>query len=172
MPRPTLACAGSARRSWSSSRMAPSRAATRPMTERISVVLPAPLWPIIAAITPCGTARSTPWSTGTPAIATSSARISSTSKALRYGPPMGLAADHVLPDLRAGERLGSGRIGDHAAVVEGEHAPGVALDDLHVVLDEQHGQPLARERRHDPVHDRELLVDADAAGRLVEQQQL
>ena len=34
-------------------------------------------------------------------------------------------------------------VGDHRAVVEREHAVGVALDDIHVVLDEQHGDARA-----------------------------
>ena len=40
------------------------------------------------------------------------------------------------------------------------------------MLDEEHGHRLVAERRHDGVHHRELLFGRDAAGRLVEQQQL
>ena len=64
------------------------------------------------------------------------------------------------------------RIRDDAPVVEREHAPGEAAHHLHVMLDEDHGDALGFHRLHDHLHDAEFLLRGNAAGRLVEQQQL
>ena len=61
-------------------------------------------------------------------------------------------------------------VGDHRAVVEGEHAVGEPRHDFHIVLDEQHRQFPALQCRHDDVHHAKLLLDRNSAGRLVEQE--
>ena len=80
------------------------------------------------------------------------------------------AADQFL-HARIIQRLGRCSVGDDGAVVERQHPVGEARDYLHVVLDEQHGDLASFERRHHHVHQIELLLDRNTAGRLVEQQQ-
>src|SRR5581483_934376 len=80
------------------------------------------------------------------------------------------AADQLLHP-RVGQRIRGRAVGNDGAVIEGEHAIGKTLADLHVVLDEQHGDVACLEGRHHHGHQIELLLDGDAAGRLVEQEE-
>src|SRR5262245_50138660 len=105
------------------------------MTDFISVVLPAPLRPIRPIIAPLGTS-------------------SDTSRRMRIAPIDTLRfsilsiahTDYVALHLRVLERGLRRRVGDDAAVVEGEHAPGKAAHHLHVVLDEHHRRALGARR--------------------------
>src|SRR5271154_2307352 len=150
MPWPTRPCAGSAMRSTSPKTAVPV-AGIAPISARSSVVLPAPLRPMSPHISPVSMARLAPRMIGIGPIETS--RPDTLSMAAL--PPRPRPADEQL-DPGIGEGDGRGPVGDHGAVVEGEHAVGIALDDLHVVLDEQHREPAAPQRRHYDLHDAEL----------------
>ena len=80
-------------------------------------------------------------------------------------------ADDVAAHLGVGEHLPRAAVGDDPAVVEREHALGVALDELHIVLDEQYRRP---PRRATASSTRSMSANfssaLDAAGRLVEQE--
>src|SRR2546423_1505542 len=77
----------------------------------------------------------------------------------------------VLHRLVAADLLGAASGENHALVHD--HDPiRVLEDDVHVVLDDHGGDPLRPDDRADHVHDRRLLAGADAAGRLVEEQEL
>src|SRR6266704_1978486 len=143
MPRPARWWVGMpANRTLSNSSL--PVAGVKPMIVRSRVVLPAPLRPMSPANSPASTLRST-------------------SRRMATGP-----MDTDTPASRSMRRL----LANDAAVVEGHHAAGKARDDIHVVLDENHPHAGIPRGTHYHVHDSELLVCRDAAGRLVQQQQL
>src|SRR5947208_7812378 len=164
MPRPARACGGNARRSWPSNSMLPLVGVRWPMRLRISVVLPAPFLPTTPTMRPLGTSIDRPRSATTVSIATCGDFTESIVVSFREQ----LAGD-VAADIVGGERLLRRVVGDDAAGVERDHAARVALDDVHVVLDEENGRGLVAERAHDRVHHRELLLCRDAARRLVQE---
>jgi hypothetical protein len=81
-----------------------------------------------------------------------------------------LFADHVAAHVRMLQHRLRLAIGDDPPLVEREHAMRVPADDVHIVLDEEHGDALRGERGHHHVHQPELLIGGYAAGRFVEQQ--
>src|SRR5262249_3940862 len=132
MPCATRRWAGSASRSTSPSVAVPL-AGSAPIRARSSVVLPAPLRPIRPHISPSSNSSAASRTIGTGPIATLRFVTLSMRRRLRVLGPG--AADEGL-HAGIGERHGGRTVGDHGAVVEGEHALGEARDDLHVVLDE------------------------------------
>ena len=66
MPRNTIWCAGTPTSGWPSSVIFPRRGATSPEMLRSVVVLPAPLLPRIATISPLSTRSPTPFSAWIP----------------------------------------------------------------------------------------------------------
>src|SRR6267142_1659103 len=161
MPMWARRCGAMRRRSTPSSIIVPARVGSAPMIARISVVLPAPLRPMTPHSDPAGTSSDTARRTGVAPMLTSTRLISSTPDPTR----------HVRPNARIRQDVAGCAISENAPFVEGEDARAVAFDDVDVVLDEHHrGLPLF-ERGHDDVHDGELLLAADAAGRLVEKEQ-
>src|SRR5438067_12484502 len=104
-----------------------------PEIARSVVVFPAPLAPRIATISPSSTLRSTSWSTRRwpyPAVR----RPSSSS---------GTAGSEIRLDDRriVADRL-RGTFGDLATEAQYHHLVGDAHDQAHVMLDQQHGQPV------------------------------
>src|SRR3989441_5547086 len=162
MPSETRRCVGMAPSTAPSNCIAPSRCASRPMMVRISVVLPAPLRPMRPANSPAPTSM----------LTLRRMAIGPMDTETRSSRSMCLLANHVTAHLLRRQDLGGGTVGDHPALVERDHAVGIARHDVHVVLDEQHRDALPAYRAHDEIHDLELLVRGDAARRLVEQQQL
>src|SRR2546427_727533 len=138
----------------------PARAGSAPTIARTSVVLPAPFRPMTPQRSPVGTWSDTAGRIGVAPMLTSRRWTSSTP-----------APRHVLAHARVAEDVGGRAVGQDAALVEREHAPAVALDDVDVVLDEDDGGLPLGERGHDDVHHGELLLGGDAAGRLVEEEQ-
>src|SRR5215471_7665627 len=135
----------------------------KPMIVRSNVVLPAPLRPMSPANSSASTSRSTsrrmatgPMDTDTPS-----------SLSMRR-----LLTDHIAAHILHAQHGLRRTIADDAALIECHHTAGKARDDVHVVLDENHPYAGIPCRTHDHVHDSELLVRRDAAGRLVQQQQL
>jgi len=63
-------------------------------------------------------------------------------------------------------------VGQDRPLVHGHDAVGVGEDHVHVVLDDGRRDVLRAHDGRDGVHDRRLLAGADAAGRLVEEEQL
>src|SRR5436309_10140982 len=162
MPRPARWWVGMpANRTLSNSSL--PVAGVKPMIVRSRVVLPAPLRPMSPANSPASTSRSTsrrmatgPMDTDTPS-----------SRSMRR-----LLANDIAAHVLHAEHSLRRTIANDAAVVEGHHAAGKARDDIHVVLDENHPHAGIPRGTHYHVHDSELLVCRDAAGRLVQQQQL
>ena len=101
------------------------------MARRV-VLLPAPLARISVTISPCATARLTPSGHGW----RRSRRRYSRRSARRH-----LLAQVGVDHLRVAADLLRGALGDGLAVVEHVDALADAHDDLHVVLDEQDGEP-------------------------------
>src|SRR5579875_1428300 len=144
MPKLARRCAGRPMRStWPSN--ARPLAGSAPMMARSSVVLPAPLRPIRPHICPSVTNRDALRMIGTMPIDT--LRFATSSMGGSRG--LHLHAGDELLHLRVAERLFRRSVGDHRAFIEGKHAVGEAADDLHVVLDKQHGDLARLERRHD-----------------------
>src|SRR3974390_3351271 len=123
----------------------------------MSVVLPAPLRPTRPVIAPCCTCSDTPRRMRTDAIDTCKSMTRSTSVR-----PRGAAGDEAL-DVRIVEHGARRTIGDDAPVVEGKHPPGGALDDLHVVLHEEHGGSLSPDRPDDHFHHGEFFLRGNTA---------
>src|SRR5512140_391690 len=128
--------------------MLPWRGGRMPMTERISVVLPAPLRPIRPTNFPVGTSMFTPRRMPTEAIETSSPSMRS----------MLSLPGHVFADLVVAQDRRGQTVGNDAGFVEGQHTLGIAGDDIHVVFDEQHRHLLRTHGFHHHVHQREFLV--------------
>ena len=105
------------------------RRGSSPMMVRNSVVLPAPLRPIRPANSPAPTSRLTPRR-----IADRPDRDRDAVKPQHAD----LLADHVAAHSRHRAARCRRPVGDDAAVVERDHARGVARHDVHVVLDEEH----------------------------------
>src|SRR5439155_1707550 len=83
------------------------------------------------------------------------------------------APHHRRHDGVIGLQLGGAAVGEHAALVQGHDAVGIAEDDVHVVLDLDDGVDAeAGGGLDEHLHDRVLVGGADAAGRLVEQDDL
>src|SRR5690606_6692541 len=158
MPSAALRWAGKAWMGWPRKRMLPAWMGNSPMMLRMRVVLPAPLRPITPAMLPSSRRRSTPRRICTVWMETSRPSIVSMACSLRRGPSAGDIELHV----GIGQHLGRCAVGDHPAVVEGQDPGCITADDVHVVLHEQHRGAAAAHRPHDPVHDGELLLAADA----------
>src|SRR5258706_4256615 len=143
--------------------MLPWRGGRMPITERINVVLPAPLRPMRPANFPVGTSMFTPRRMPTDAIETSSPSMRSMMSSGRVSFPGNIFADFDVAQHRRRQA-----VGNDAALVEGEYALGIAGDDFHVVFDKQHGYLLRPHCFHHHVHQREFLVGRNAGRRLVE----
>src|SRR5581483_12406576 len=144
MPSRARSCVEIFSRSLSWKAIRPELALSSPMMLFMSVVLPAPLRPMRPIIEPAGTSRETPRRIRVPAIDTLRSWMLST------------AAHHAALHFRVGERGLRRRVGDDAAVVEGEHALREAAHHLHVVLDEEHGGAFGAHRGEHHLHDGEL----------------
>src|SRR6185503_1216255 len=118
------------KRSTSLNRTAPLLAFRSPITDFMSVVLPAPLRPMRPIIAPLGTSSVTSRRMRIAPIDTPRFRILSTDP------------HYVALHLGIGERGLRRRVGDDAPVVEGEHALRETAHHLHVVLDEEHRRAL------------------------------
>src|SRR6185503_17232321 len=153
MPRRARSWVAIFRRSLPLHSTRPPAALSRPITLFMSVVLPAPLRPMSPTIVPSGTSSDTPRRICMEAIAT-----------LRFCTLSTRGPYHVALHFRVGKRRLRRRIGDDAAVVEGEHALREAAHHLHVVLDEEHGRALRAHCVEHHLHDAELLLGRDAAG--------
>src|SRR5687768_2761021 len=156
MPRRARAYVGVAARSRPSKRTLPVAGLSSPMTVLMRVVLPAPLRPMRPVIEPAASSSDTPRRMCTEAIDT-----------LRLVRLSTRAPYHVALYFGILQRDGRRRVGDDAPVVEREHALREAAHHLHVVLDEQHRHALGAHRVEHHLHDAELLLRGDAAGRLV-----
>src|SRR5918994_2107403 len=148
---------------------------TVPEIARSIVVLPAPLAPSTATIWPSSTASETPCSARTgPYRAWTSLSSRSAIRRLRLGlrgTGVLVGAEVGLDHRRVGSHLGGRSVRDLLAEVEHVHVVGDAHDEVHVVLDEQHGQlPVLADLLDETAELLDLLV-VQPAGGLVEQQQ-
>src|SRR4029079_1924713 len=155
MPRCARWCVWMLRKSRPSKVSAPLPGLRMPMMVFMSVVLPAPLRPMRPVIEPGARSRDTSRRTCTAAMDT-----------LRRW-TLSMTARDIAAHILVGERGLRRRIGDDAAVVEGKYALREPAHDLHVVLHEEHCRALGADRVQHHLHDAELLLRRDAAGRLV-----
>src|SRR4029078_13156246 len=126
-----------------------------PMIERINVVLPAPFRPLRPTNFPLGTSIVTPRRMLTDAIETSSPL---TCSMMASGFCARYFSGNVFSHFDIGQDRGRQAVGDDAALIEGEHALGIAIDDFHVVLDEQHGYLLCTHGFHHHIHQCKFLL--------------
>src|SRR3954471_12732442 len=138
----------------------PVRCGTSPMIARSVVVLPAPLRPMTQTASPAATVSDTPcrmWLRPYQAL-----RSRTSSIALDRLPE--IDAPHLL--VRA-DVVGRA-LGEEPSVMQDEDAVRDAHDELHAVLDEDHGALLVEPE--DQVHHGARLLRAHAGGRLVEEE--
>src|SRR3954454_7791135 len=144
MPCDTRRCGGSASRStWPSSAL--PLAGSAPISARSKVVLPAPLRPMSPHISPSFTLSEAPRTIGTGPMETERSATLSMRRSARAQ----MHAGYQFLHLGVAERRLRRAVSDDRAVVEGEHAIGEIRHDLHVVLNEQHGDLARLQRRHD-----------------------
>src|SRR6201998_4677797 len=117
-----------------------------PMMARNSVVFPAPLRPISPHISPSSSANEAPRMIGTGPIDTLRLDTLNIGNGACSALPPGTADQRLNAGI--GQRYGRRPVGDDGAVVQCQHTLGEALDDLHVVLHEQHSDLAAVQRRH------------------------
>src|SRR6478735_9743240 len=188
-PRPALARASAERfvTSAPSTVTMPSTCRCSPMTERSSVVLPAPLRPTRVTTSPAPTptdtsrrTRASPYQAERPA--TSRTRPASPVASARSV----VVTDAVAASVVTGSLMGRSEVGrddalvgadlvvralgEHLARLEHRDAVGQRTDDVHVVVDEHDGAP-----DREGLDERDGAVDVldpHAGGRLVEQEQL
>src|SRR3954451_19918181 len=137
-------------RSVSPKRMLPPLGLRIPMIVFMSVVLPAPLRPMRPIIDPVGNSRETPRRMWTAAMETLRSWTLSTSALQALA-----LAHHVPLHVGIGQHDRRRRVGDDAAVIEGEDPLRKAAHHLHVVLDEEHCGAFGAHRVEDHLHDAE-----------------
>ena len=146
-----------------SSSIRPELRWVNPMMLRNVVVLPAPLRPTSPTMAPVSTVEAQSAQDGDRADRNRDA----------------FDAEHAQSSPRTARRT-SGRASTSAtgpsaisfAAVKCDGPLRVALDDLHIVLNEDRGDTALLERRHQRIHDGKLVARTHAAGRLVHQQYL
>src|SRR2546426_2520139 len=160
MPSRARRYGGSVLMSWPWKVILPERNGSRPMMLSMVVVLPAPLRPT----------RTT--DSLSPTSSETCRRIWARPRYvwMACSSSMGRPEHCILHRLVAADLL-RGAAGEDHALVHDDDAVGVLEDDVHVVLDDDRGDPVRPDDGGDHVHDRRLLTRADAAGRLVEEEQ-
>src|SRR6266446_1990279 len=162
MPSRARRWGGRPDRSSPASLRRPDAARVRPMMARKVVVFPAPFRPMRPTIRPGSIVSVTlrrivmPWSV---TVRPPTSSIPS------------LLPEDVAADDRVGEERARGVVGDDPAFAEHEHPLRVALDHVHVMLDEHRGDAALPDHPDEGVHHTELLGGAHPARRLVEEQQ-
>src|SRR5438270_8122413 len=159
IPRSTTSWAVSASIRFPANSMVPLRARKRPVTERMSVVFPAPFEPTSATTSPCFTDSEAPKSTRASPYAACRSRTSSI----------------VAPEIRGDDLriLGNRRgraLADLLAVVEHHHPIGEAHDHLEDVLDDDDGDASLADAPDDLDGGGDLRF-VEAAHHLVEEQE-
>src|SRR5690606_4053290 len=147
----------------------PLSTASKPITVRISVVLPAPLRPARPTIWPWRTCRFTWRRMLVGPIRTSRFLTSSSIIGLLFIASHRLA-DDVFTDLLMGQHFVWRAVGQNGAVVESQHTIAVATHDFHIVLHKQNRHARITDHFHDTVHHFKFLVTGHATGGLVQQQ--
>ena len=148
---------------WPNSVMLPSRGGVRPMIERMVVVLPAPLRPSSATSSPSRTCMRD-------AVQDVAFAVIGVDVFRDEHRVMRRLRDR--PTARADWRRFPGvALRQHGAVIQHGDPVGDAEDDVHVMLDEQHGDFLVLVERADQLGHVVGLLIAHAGGRLVQQQQ-
>src|SRR5919197_3817313 len=133
---------------------------TVPETDRSVVVLPAPLAPSSATISPSSTRSETPWSALIGPYRASTPRSSSSG---------GIVSSEICLDhLWVCPYVGGLAAGDQAPEVENVHVVADRHDEVHVVLNEQHGQVEVVAQLADDAHKLRHLLVVEPSGRLVQ----
>src|SRR5215468_4223346 len=140
----------------------PLRMGRSPMMLSMVVVFPAPLRPTRHTVS------------ASPTLSPRSRRTwAGPRKVLRpVTSSMTIRPQHVGGDLLVVPDLVRRAVGQDGALVHGHDARTVREDHVHVVLDDDGGDPLRAHHVADDVHDRRLLARAHAARGLVEEKEL
>src|SRR5215475_11083078 len=162
MPASARAWVGSRLMSWPLNVIVPLRTGSSPMMLSMVVVLPAPLRPTRTTDSASRTVSDTPLRTWAGPRKVLIRSISS----------MALGAKEIGGDLLVVPDLVRGAIGQDHALVHGDDPGAVLEDHVHVVLDDDGGDPTRPHHLRDDVHDRRLLTSADTTGGLVEEEEL
>src|SRR5215813_11892449 len=162
MPPRARSCAGSLLMSRPLKVTVPLFTGRRPMMLSMVVVLPAPLRPTRHTVSASPTRR-----------ATSRSTWAGPRKVLRRDTSsMAVRPQHVGGDLLVVADLIGGAVGEDGALVHGHDARTVREDHVHVVLDDDGGDPLRAHHVADDVHDGRLLARAHPARGLVQEEEL
>src|SRR6266478_88040 len=162
MPASARACAGIRLMSCPPNVILPLRIGSSPMMLSMVVVFPAPLRPTSTTDSASPTFSDTPLRTW---AGPRNVLIRSTSS-------MALGAQEIGGDLLVVPDLVRGAVGQDGALVHGDDPGAVSEDHVHVVLDDDGSDSPGPDHGGDDVHDRRLLAGADAAGGLVEEEEL
>src|SRR6266511_5424172 len=140
----------------------PLRTGSSPMMLSMVVVFPAPLRPTRHTDSPSRTVSEMLLSTW----------AGPRKVLIRSSSSMALGSQEIGGDLFVVPDLIRRAVGQDRPLVHGDDPGAVLEDHVHVVLDDHRRDPAGAHHRGDDVHDGRLLAGADAAGRLVEEQQL
>src|SRR5690606_8143233 len=160
MPSSARRCAGRLARSSPANSTRPLLQGSMPITVRSSVVLPAPLRPTRATVSPASTLAVTPRSTEMPAMLTVTLSNSSMS-----------ASDHVANHFGIRQDLLRRPVGGDPPGDPCGQSRGIPTHDVDVVLDEDAGDPSFGQGAHQGVHDLVLFLARHPARGLVHDQQ-
>src|ERR1700675_1242347 len=140
----------------------PLRIGSSPMMLSMVVVLPAPLRPTRTTDSASPTFSETLLRTWAGPRKVLIRSISS----------MAVSPQEIGRDLLVVPDLVRGAVGQDRALVHGDDPGAILEDHVHVVLDDDRRDPSRPHHLRDDVHDRRLLAGADAAGGLVEEEEL
>src|SRR5216684_6347416 len=140
----------------------PLRTGRSPMMLSMVVVFPAPLRPTRTTDSPSRTVSDTPLRTW----------AGPRKVLMRSSSSTVLGSQKIRGHLLVVADLLRGAVGQDRALVHGDDPRAVLEDHVHVVLDDHGGDPPRPHHRGDDVHDGRLLAGADAARRLVEEEEL
>src|SRR5712692_6247757 len=140
----------------------PLRMGSSPMMLSMVVVFPAPLRPTRHTDSPSRTVSDTPLRTW----------AGPRKVLIRWRSSMALGSQEIGGDLLVVPDLIRRAVCQDRPLVHGDDPGAVLEDHVHVVLHDHGRDPARPHHRGDDVHDRRLLARADAAGGLVEEQQL
>src|SRR5215467_12847866 len=162
MPPRARSCAGSLLMSRPLKVTVPLFTGSRPMMLSMVVVFPAPLRPTRQTVSASPTRRATSRSTW----------AGPRKVLMRDTSSMAVRPQHVGGDLLVVADLLGGAVGKDGALVHGHDARTVREDHVHVVLDDDRGDPLRAHHVADDVHDGRLLARAHPARGLVQEEEL
>src|SRR5215831_14945244 len=175
MPRRARWCAGRRVMSCPLKATRPLWTGRRPMMLSMVVVFPAPFRPTrqTASVSPMASDRPRKTWAGPRNVSIRSTSSTAPARGIAWSSLSGGGgrAEQVGRDLLVPSDLVGGPVGQDGPLVHGDDTRAIAEHHVHVVLDDDRGDPLRPDDRADDVHDGGLLAGAHAARRLVEEEE-